>query len=353
MYIPLKDDELSYVENHIISTIQDRMINDLTDEYVEGKIDPKQFFEKVDTISQIQNQGLSFEDSQAGFMYRDLGKFTDTHIQGHPTFLHDLNQLTAAGGFYSPQLIVFMSGPKAFKTGFLINFAVNFWRDGLNVYYADGENGENSIRNRVKQTIMSCELMDLNDPDVKEEVDELTTRIHNYRGGDLYIRNYPALTASVLTVDKDLERLKETYNWVPDVIVWDSLDHFIPSKSDDQKRDTRIQSRIVYFEAIALNKKHNVFAIAPSQVNRAAISKKVFSMKDIAEDFSKIMNAHGIFAICATEEEEEMGIKRIIPVAQREGKKYKGSNLCIVKVDEEKMKISEVDKEQYLNVNDD
>jgi predicted solute-binding protein len=104
-----------------------------------------------------------------------------------------------------------------------------------------------------------------------------------------------------------------------------------------------------------MNKELNTFTIVPSQVNRAAIGKKTFDVKDLAEDFAKAMNANAIFAICATPEEEEQGIRRIIPVSQREGVRYQGGkHICIVKIDEAKMLVQEVDSEEYLkNVTDD
>ncbi len=173
-------------------------------------------------------------------------------------------------------------------------------------------------------------------------------------GGDLFIDSYPAGTKSISDVRARLAYLKDERGWIPDIIVYDSIDHFIPSNAKDQVRDTRIKIQLVYHEAINLNRELSTFALAPSQVNRDALSKKTFDMKDVSEDFGKIMNAHAVFAICGTPDEIEQGIRRIIPIAQREGVAYKGKNMCIIHIDEERMKIEEVDKEKYLeNINDD
>jgi hypothetical protein len=173
-------------------------------------------------------------------------------------------------------------------------------------------------------------------------------------GGDIFIDEYPEYTKSMLDVETRLTYLKEEFNWVPNILILDTIDKFIPNSKLDQGRDTRIKIQLVYGEAINLNKKLNTFAIAPSQVNRQAIGKKVFDVKDLAEDFMKAANAHSVWAICATPEEEEQGIRRIIPVRQREGVGYKGRNICIVKVDESRMLVEEVDSETYLkNITDD
>jgi KaiC/GvpD/RAD55 family RecA-like ATPase len=240
--------------------------------------------------------------------------------------------MTAARGFYSPQLIIFASGPKHFKTGVIIKLAVEYARDGYNVYYADGENGKKSIRRRAKQSIMECTADELRDA---PDLDTTLENFHRYMG------------ATVTDVENRLAQIKATKGWEPDIIVWDSIDHFLPSKPEDQKKETRIQIQRVYHEVIALNHKLTTFSIAPSQVNKAAVSKKVFDMKDLAEDFGKVMNAHGVFAICATEDELEQGLRRIIVIAQREGERYTGHNVCLVKIDEARGIVDEVDKDAY------
>ena len=66
------------------------------------------------------------------------------------------------------------------------------------------------------------------------------------------------------------------------------------------------------------------------------------------------MNSHAVFGICSTVDELEYGIRRIVPIVQREGLAYRGKNMCIIKIDEEKMMINEVDKDEYLkNITDD
>jgi hypothetical protein len=202
--------------------------------------------------------------------------------------------------------------------------------------------------------LMNCELHELYDPDVQKELDEILYKFGHYMRGDIFIDTYPAYAKSIADVEARLSYLREKNNWVPDIIVYDTIDKFIPSNILDQKRDTRIRIQLVYDEVINLNKKIGTFAIAPSQVNRKAIGKKNFDIKDLSEDFGKAMNAHAIFAICATDAEIEGGIRRIVPVAQREGSRFRQGVECLVHVDEKIMEVKEVRKEDYnSNVADD
>jgi len=350
IFVPLSKSDSVKLKDTIIVEVQSKNLDKLFMDFAAGSLTTDQVFSKMNKISSFV--GLNHDDHKnAGFLVEDRGKHYDEQVEGNPTFLHDLNKLTAARGFYSPQLIVFMSGPKHFKTGLIINIAVEYARDGYNVYYADGENGARSIRNRVKQKIMDCTLEDLFDSSIYEELDDTLYRFGKYMGGDLYIDEFPANQKSIKDIEARLEFLREEYGWVPDIIVYDSIDHFIPSKIEDQKRDVRIKIQLVYHEAISLNKRWETFAIVPSQVNREAIlRKKTFDITDLSEDFGKAMNAHAIFAICATPEEEEKGVRRIVPIAQREGVAYRGksSNMCIIQIKEDTMQVYEVDKDKYL-----
>ena len=230
-----------------------------------------------------------------------------------------------------------------------MKLVLEFVRNGAKVYFADNENGATSLRNRFKMAVMSCELHKLYESEIKEELDDLLYKVGHYMRGDVFIDTYAAYANSISDVEARLAFLKEKNNWVPDIIIYDTIDKFIPSSIADQKRDTRIRIQLVYDEAINLNKKLGTFAIAPSQVNRTAIGKKVFDIKDLSEDFGKAMNAHAIFAICATDAEIEQGIRRIVPVAQREGSRYKKGFECIVEVKEDIMQVKELNKDELLS----
>ena len=348
----LTADDTQFVRDNFVKLVQEKRSEEYIMKYGDDKMSLDQLTSKLGQLSLMDKQAETL--SMSNLLIQDRVHHNDDQIDGAPTFLHDLNRMTSARGFYSPQLIIFMSGPKHFKTGVIIKLAVEYARDGYNVYYADGENGLRSIRNRSKMAIMECTLRELYDADVAPEINITLENFHKYMGGDLFIDYYPAGTASVGDVRNRLRHIKESRGWSPDIIVWDPIDSFLPTDINDQRKDVRHQIQKVYHEAIALNNELGTFAFGPSQVNKAAVSKKVFDIRDLSEDFGKAANAHGIFAICATPDELEQGIRRILPVAQREGEKYTGHNQCVVKVDESRMIVKEVDKDEYYaNIEDD
>lgn len=345
---PLQSRDRDYIDDMLVQSIQEKQSDKFIMGYGENKLSLDQLTAKLGHLSLMKNKDII---DTKGLLIQDRRHHNEGLIDGHPTFLHDLNRMTSEGGFYSPQLIVFASGPKHFKTGVILKIGVEYARDGYNVYYADGENGKRSIRRRAKQSIMECTSAELRESD---DIDITLDNFHKYMGGDLFVDYWPAGTATTADVKNRLDYIKETRGWSPDIIIWDSIDHFLPANEYDQRKDTRLQIQKVYHEVIAINNELNTFSIAPSQVNKAAIDKKTFDLKDLSEDFGKVMNAHAVFAICATEDELEMKIRRIIPVVQREGVRYNGHNHCLVHVDEERGLVREVDKDEYYkDVEDD
>lgn len=343
---PLNPKDREYIEDVLILTIQGQQ----TDKYIMGFADKKlsldQLTSKLGQLNLMKQHKAANAD---GLLIADRRQHTDDLEEGASTYLNDLNHMTAAEGFYSPQLIIFASGPKHFKTGFIIKLAIEYARDGYKVYYADGENGVRSIRRRAKMSIMGCSAGDLRSADdIESTLKNFNSGISAFPGGDLFVDYWPASTATVGDVKNRLAYIKETKNWKPDIVIWDSIDHFLPTNPEDQRKDTRIQIQKVYHEVIALNAELGTFSIAPSQVNKKAIDKPVFDMKDLNEDFGKVMNAHAVFAICATPEEmvpDEDGytMRRVVAVVQREGERYDGRNHCLVKIKESIASVKEAE----------
>jgi hypothetical protein len=319
---------------------------DNTDKVKDGD---EKFFEKLYTkmskISKLSQEQLD-DEKRGGFMLQDFDKFTTVLPEGRPTDFKKLNNMTAAKGFHTPQLVVLMGAPKAFKTGTMLLMAMGYVRDGMRVYYADCENGIEDIIPRTHQAMLECERWELKKPENKELLPNLVEQWKKL-GGDMCIEVYPANSKSLDDVEEDLQRLKDEYGWIPEMIVYDYLDLFEPA--DKSVKEPRFKIQHVYKHAIRINMKYGCFAVTVSPVSRTAVAKEVINMKDFSEDFAKAYNCHAAFALCRTDTEIKAGIMRLIPVAQRSGDIYDGSErtTCYFKMDEKKMFLQEIDKEEH------
>lgn len=296
-------------------------------------------------IVQIGSDSEEIEKNRGGFLFRDGGRYNGSAVSyGHPTFLQGLNRMTAAGGFYSPQHILFMGGPKAFKTGLLICLLIEYARSGLNVFVADAENGLNSYRTRIKQGLLECERHEVSS--YTQELIVMLKRIKKF-GGDIFTHFFPS-GSTLDDVDTELTRLAVEENWTPNLIVYDPLYLFAPVNKKIYEARLKIQE--VNRHAVRLNNKYGTFSFTATKVKADAVNKLVLKKNDLGEDFTQNYDAHAIFALCRTESEEANGYGRIVPVSQREGIGYRPGPLgtCAIKIDDLRNTVTELDSEAYL-----
>lgn len=309
-------------------------------------IETESFFETLmsdmNNILDLSKDEMYSEQMDGGYLLKDHHKNPIINITNDiiPLYLKGMNKSTAYGGVKAPELCILMAAPKGFKTGNMLVLALELVRSGYKVHYADTENGVKSIRTRLLQAILETDVITLMDDEEQSTLDALVRQL-SYAGGDLKINLYPMWRCSLQDVESNIKRDRENDNFHPDIIVYDNLDNFIPSKGEARKKDRRLQIQEVYAEALGLNAKYNIPSFTISQVNRKAVEKETFSMTDLAEDFGKAAIAHKAWAICATKEEKDAGISRIVSAFQREGI-GDGHLCCFVKIDKAKMSIKEI-----------
>ncbi len=369
LYKPLQKDEGVYVKATLIEFSQERLTASLFTDYADklkgGAAIYKAVYKEMAEIialgeaevQAIQERGsLLFSEGRVHkkFGVVKMGGYDKNDIKLITMPFKGLNDVTAAGGLYSPQLAILMGGSKAFKTGILISIAVGLVRLGYKVYYADGENGLMSIQNRVIQATVECSLAELIHDTFEEgdpledftpnEVFGLISKQINKYGGEFAFDSYAPKTSSIMDVEDNLLKWKEK-GFVPDIILYDSIEHFIPIIP--QKTDV-LSSQQVITEALGLNKKWKMAAISPAQVTRDAIKKDIYSIDDMSRDFGVVKYAHAIWAINRTNDELEVGLAQLYSVVQREGKSK--TVACMLQIKEERMKVKEISFEEAAKI---
>lgn len=352
IYEPLETDTVIYKKT-ITEFIQRKQTKKLFDQFGdEISYGDSEFFKKMKNrmldISKIGSDEELSEGEPGQFLIKNFNGFVKRD-KNHatPTFLRMLNKLTADRGFFSPQLIVFMGGPKSFKTGLSLNFARDFMASGLKVFYADFENGVDSIRNRLYQSMIQVTKLELRSGEYDEELKHMVAQ-YAKAGGDIRIERFYANVSTLDDVENKLDELEENDGWIPDVIVYDYID--LAEAADRSITETRKKIQYNYHHAIRINSKRGCFSINISQVKQTAVDKEVITIKDFSEDFGKAMNCHAAFAICRTEEEIENGTGRIVVVAQREGEKPSPNRYCPIRIHEDIQHVKEIEEyEEYFN----
>ncbi len=253
----------------------------------------------------------------------------------YPTYLRGLNALTAVGGFHPPQTIIWLGGPKTFKTGFLIKFAVEYMKDGLDVFYADFENGKEAIHQRVKQCLLECKVGELKLFD--SELNQIKDKLLDLTGsGDIFIQKYNKRLDHFAHIDKDIDRLmNEGFN--PKFLVADYVDIMGPP---ERGMDKRIGIQANYAAGDTMMNKYNMFMFTVSKIKASAFGKDNYTPEDVAEDVEKVYNSHASFSIVRRPEDIDEGLAKISAMVQRQGASFSGE--VLIDLDPDSFKIIEL-----------
>lgn len=349
-YFKPMDAEDVQVRDKIVKHIQSKLTKNLFTENADKvtgdhtQADFERILSEMSRISKIADDHSGETDSNKGsyFIEEDEDVSFDT-VKGIPTFLTGLNRLTAAGGFFAPQLQLLMGAPKSFKTGLLILLALGLIKDGYKILYIDCENGVKRIRKRSDQGLLECTTSEQDEGTFQSELAQIKKYIKRL-GGEMRIEYLPAHKCSTDDIEILLTKMKKDDGFVPDGLFIDYADLLKPV--DKSIKDRRLQLQYVYMDIVRMNNKWNTFTITPTPVSKGALDKKVIAVTDFAEDFQKAYNCHGAFALCRTPEERAAGLGRLVAVTQRDGLSYvEGADGFVpqvfLKIDESRMSVEE------------
>lgn len=256
-------------------------------------------------------------------------------IKVYPCFLSGVNKIRTRGGFHSPNSVTLLGGPKSYKTTFLVSFAMQFAGAGLNVYYADAENGHISIEDRCRQHATGLKQDELYNPEYAPYIEKQMS-VWWQAGGSVRVDNYLKGRCTMTDVKYRLEELRAVDGFIPQVVIFDYLDEFIPSDQYDRRKDRRLQIQSVSNEADALMVEMDFFYFTVSPQNRDG---------GVGEDYKKMYNCWSSFELAQNEYETENNIVEMVSIGQREG--LKNGRVPVI-VDPERQSIKQIPHDEWL-----
>jgi len=310
-----------FVEKLIIEFIKKAELSKTIWEAVNGfeNLDIEILREKINDIANIKNKTTNLGISSDDFMQRLLLK-EDDFGNGLSCSYRNFNTVVR-GGLRAGELVVLMAPTNRGKTAALVNFGRSYMSMGASVLHYSLEMPEDDIMDRYIASMTQTRINDLSNPTLFKGVVSILQNYNIFTNKKLYIKYFPAKTASVLDIEAHYNILKET-GLKPDLILLDYADLLKPPRDRKDKRFElgELYEHIRSFASIA-----GIPIITASQTNRAGESndfnfrtKKIvekpnaLNITHIAEDWSKAATADYIFGIrrpfkmnsvCSTQEE--------------------------------------------------
>jgi len=278
--------------------------------------------QRIRGLSRLEQGGLNFRKQISmlpEMLQRDKGRCATTGFARIDKWMD--------GGMDPGTLTVFIAPAKFGKSMALINVGFHNLLRGKKVVHITCEISEKKIAKRYASRISRVAKIDQCPNKTVNRVNKFF-RLH---GGELVIKGYPTKTATVETLKSYLYSLENREDFKPDVIIVDYGDLLRSgsyAKDKDGSSERFIQGDV--FEGLrAMAQEFDCVLVTASQCNRAAATKPIIRMEDIAEAYSKAQVADHIIALCGTEEERKKKRMRLFFAGSREAMTERTSRIKV------------------------
>ena len=186
-----------------------------------------------------------------------------------------------------------------------INLGVNAINSGCKVLHVVYENTSQQTLDRYDSRILRLPYYYIRDFQWKQKdlkmAKALMKRMAKKKANYLKVVHAPIDTISVSDIEGLLRDLEISENWVPDVIIYDSLDHMLPSQTQES---FRLNVKRTYSDAKRQSELRNIPVISTTHAKASAKGTQV-RQESFSESYDKSRLSDIILTISQSIEEED------------------------------------------------
>lgn len=281
-------------------------------EHDPDELDLTEIRSRIDSAISLESRS---GDSEHSFFEDSSDSFhSDREPLRIPTKIHPDLDRSIGGGLASGELGFILAPTGRGKTMALVNIGAGCLFLGKRVLHVTLEIKARPLFRRYSCRLTKRSWEELRDS--KEEHDRKLEELRS-RGAYLLIKDFSYTNCSLADIENILIRYK-TKNEPFDLLIVDYADLLQPPKGYKEKRN---ELSSIYTQLRVLSGAYNIPVWTASQTNRAALDKRVVSLRDIAEDIGKANVSDVVLALCQTPEEKEENMMRIFVAKQRSSSK--------------------------------
>lgn len=204
-------------------------------------------------------------------------------------------------------LVVIAATSGVGKSIMSINVGANSFLSDVRVAHFVFENVIEQAEGRYDSRILAYPYRDLmqhrwKKKDLREARRFMNALAKKYKG-NLKLFHFPIDTCSVITAEGVLREIEIAEGWKPDVIIYDSLDHMIPSEKQESHR---LNVSKVYKDAKRQSEVRNVPVVTTSHL-KASERHQIGRQEGFSESYDKARLADVWITISQTVEQEDNG----------------------------------------------
>lgn len=217
------------------------------------------------------------------------------------------------GGIGIKELTVILGLPKAGKSISLLNLAASAILTACKVAFITLEFSARKTLRRFDARFSGIPYRDV--PSSQDLLKERLKAVREEYQGSLILKEFPPRTMTASMLEAQLDLLEQRHNFVPDVVIVDYADIM---KAEVPNKVRRFEYADIYENLRKIAVERNCAVATASQSNRLGFGKKVLTMQEFSEDFSKAFTADVILSICASKAETERNLMRYYIAGTRE-----------------------------------
>jgi replicative DNA helicase len=152
--------------------------------------------------------------------------------------------------------------------------------------------------------------------DVPDNTDKVKQSISEKCKGRFIVKEWPTKTASVQTIRAHIQKLEQTKDFKPDVVLVDYADLLRASRGYGEKRH-ELEGN--YEELRGLSQEFNCVMVTADQTNRGGMNEELVTLTAIAESYAKATVCDLIMTVSRTVADKENGTGRLFIAKSRLG----------------------------------
>lgn len=283
----------------------------------------------------------------------------DTEVK-HTTGFRKLDRVLNEGGPTKKEVVCWMAPTGVGKSLVLVSNGVNSLRDNKKVLHITLEMSEFKVRQRYAQNIANTTKVALrlaqDDEEQRQKVLNSLNRFKNSFMSDLVVYEWPPDEISVNEIHNEIDFLRKTKGWEPDVVIIDYLELMVSRHGHRKSDNDYSKQKSVSTELRGLAKKENVLLFTAIQTNRPPtkggkgkdddIGEQKIELDRVAESYGKLMPLDYVVSLNQTPEQYQDGVVKLYVAKNRNGPKFK-TITCSVKYDT--MRIAEVEGKSIID----
>ena len=254
---------------------------------------------------------LGLDDSHGHDFIQDFeARYVKVSRDPTMTGWQEIDSITR-GGLGKRELGVVIAPTGAGKSMALVHIGAMAVASGKTVVHYTLELAEGVVGQRYDSCLTGLPLSSLFD--YKDKIKEKISTLD----GQLIIKEYPTKSATTMTLETSLEKMRQR-GIEPDFLIVDYADLLRPVTTS-YRQEHRHNIETIYEELRGIAQKFDIPVWTASQTNRSGLNAEVITMESISEAFNKCFVADFICTISRTAEDKVEGTGRMFIAKNRNG----------------------------------